>query len=259
MSGTNILFPRFRDEQADSRYPFADYATLAAVAGNVSFQKDVFVDASFYPIGGGTALYISQVTVAASRVTIYATTVNPVVTISASYDPVLLPEDQALHFYDEHGRPAGIMIFNRTRLPEIYQWGYGTYTFDRLGAEFVSTVFVPAQEPGVRALKINETTFITDDVWLVGDNGVVLSVEDNNTIRVDVVGVPLFARAACEFAGKNKPAPRYVATINGCTADEFGNFTITATSRGTPNDTTVLRVYPAEYGLIIDAAGRSEI
>lgn len=262
MAGANILFPKFRDEQLGSKYPFADSATLQSTGGNATLAKDLFVDASFYPIGGGTALYISSVVVAVNKVTVYAKTVAPVVTISAEYSPVDLPANDTLLFYDEHVRPAGVIVFNRARIYEIYQWGFGSYTFTRAAAEITATAFIPAQEPGVRALTINEQGFITDDVWLVGDNGVVLRAEAGNVIRVDTVGVPLFNRAACEEAQRTKPTPRLLATINNCAADEFGNFTITATNRGIqpPNsDTTVLRVYPTDYGLVIEAAGRSEI
>lgn len=260
MASENILFPNFRDEQLDSKYPFADYATLQNSTGDKTIGKDMFVDASFYPIGGGGTIYISNITVAFDRVTITARTTGPIVQATAHYNPLTLPESNTLFFYDDHGRPAGILVFNKARLLEIYQWGFGTYVFTRAATEIVATAFVPALAPGVRALTVNERGFITGDVWLVGDKGVVLSVEEGNVIRVDTVGVPLFTRAACDDAGKNTPSPRFISTINGCPADEFGNFTLTATDYGiTGNDTTVLRVYPTDYGLVIEAAGRSEI
>lgn len=262
MAGANILFPQFREEQSDSKYPFADFATLESQDGGVSFKKDVFVDAVFYPIGGGTAAYISRVVVAVNKITITAETVDPVVTASASYDPLRLPDEPVLFFHDTYGRPAGNIVFNPELIAEIYQWGFGTYIFTRAGTEIVSTVFIPAQEPGVRALTLDGKNFLTGDVCLVGADGVVLRDEGNNVIRVDIVGVPLFNRAACDDAGKVSPPPRFVSTINGCTADEFGNFTITASNRGIPagvQDTTVMRVYPTEAGLVIEAAGRSEI
>ena len=260
MSGTNILFPQFRDEQSDSKYPFADYATLRSSSGDVSIAKDIFVDASFYPIGGGEAIYISSIVVALNTVTIYATTVAPSVVISTVYDPLNLPANNLLPFYDSYNRPAGVLIFKRDQMAEIYQWPVGTYPFSRAGAEIVATAFVPAQEPGVRALNVNGKDFITGDVWLVGEGGVVLRAEPGNIIRVDVVGVPLFNRYACDEAQKNKPPERFISTINNCTADEFGNFTITATNHNVETgDATVLRVYPTNYGLTIEAAGRSEV
>ena len=262
MAGANILFPQFREEQSDSKYPFADFATLQSQDGKVSFKKDVFVDAIFYPIGGGEAAYISRVVVATNKVTIAVETVDPVVTVSASYDPLRLPDEPVLLFYDAYSRPAGSMVFNSDLIAEIYQWGFGTYVFTRAGTEIVATAFIPALEPGVRALTLDGKNFLTGDVYLVGSDGIVLRAEGSNVIRVDIVGVPLFSRAACDDAGKVNPPQRFVSTINGCAADEFGNFTITASNRGIPAgvvDTTVLRIYPTESGLVLDAAGRSEI
>jgi hypothetical protein len=163
------------------------------------------------------------------------------------------------------------MLFNADRIAEIYQWPVGTYAFSRAATEFVATAFVPAQEPGVRALTLNQQNFITGDVVLVGESGVVLryeqpvhpndpTVSKDKVIRVDIVGVPLFKRHACDEAQKSKLPPRFVTTINHCPADEFGNFTITATNQNVePGDATVLRVYPTNFGLVIEAAGRSEI
>jgi hypothetical protein len=259
MVSSHIIFPEFRDEQGESKYPFADYATLQATDSNVSFRKDVFLDAVFYPIGGGTAVYISSVVISVNKITIFARSVDPEITISAEYDPLELPATNTLSFYDEYGRPAGAMIFDRDRIVEITQWGIGTYVFTRAATEIVSTLFIPAQEPGVRALTVDGKEFITGDVCLVGADGVVLTEQDG-VIRVDVVGVPLFQRAACDAAGKNKQPQRFVATINDCGPDEFGNFTITATDLNiVGNDTTVLRVYPSDFGLFIEAAGRSNI
>jgi hypothetical protein len=260
MSDAHIIFPQFRDEQGASKYPFADYATLTESGGVNSFAKDVFVDAVFYPIGGGGALYISTVIIALNKITIVVTTTNPIVTASASYTPLDLPQSGVLSFYDNYGRPAGVLVFDKDRIPEIYQWGFGTYSFTRKATEIVATAFIPAQEPGVRALTVNGANFVTGDVWLVGRGGVVLRVEDDNVIRVDTVGAPLFQREICDAIGKTKQTQKFIATINGCTADEFGNFTITATDRGiTDGDSTVLRIYPSDFGLMIEAVGRSEI
>jgi hypothetical protein len=260
MAFEHIIFPQFRDEQSDSKYPFADSATLKAEDGKTTFAKDVFIDATFYPIGGGTAIYISRVSVALNKIVISVTTVNPVVTVTASYTPLNLPATNILTFSDDYGRPAGVLIFNPDRIPEIYQWGFGVYNFVRKATEIVATAFIPAQEPGVRGLTVAGTNFVAGDVCLVGASGIVLRIDDNNVIRVDVVGSPLFQREICDAVGRTKQTQRFLSTINGCTADEFGNFTITATDRSiTDGDSTVLRVYPSNFGLVIATVGWSEI
>lgn len=260
MVSANILFPQFRDEQADSKYPFADQATLISNSGTVTLTKDVFIDACLYPVGGGQVAYISSIQITNTKITITITTVNPRVVITAEYDPLNLPDNDSIVFSDANGRPAGLLIFNETKLLEIYQWGAGTYTFSPTATEFVPTAVIPASEPGVRALTINDKHFLTGDTWIVGKDGVVVTAEGDNVIRVDIVGAPLFNRAACDNAAQ-QPAPQsFIATINGCPPDEFGNFLITATNQNIQNDdTTVLRIYPAEYGLILEAVGRSNV
>lgn len=261
MAGSRIIFPQFRDEQSDSKYPFADSATLVAADGRTTLAPDIFIDATFYPIDGGQRAHISRVTVDVNKITIFVSTVLPAVTVHTEYDPLQInAAKSALTFFDDYDRPAGVLIFNAARIPEIYQWGFGTYEFTPAATEFVSTACVPAQEPGVRGLLINGEEFVTGDVTLLGDGGIALRVIEENTIRVDVVGVPLFNRFACEAADKVKPPPRFVSTINHCSADEFGNFTITTSSRTVaPGDTTVLRVYPTDYGLVIGTVGGSEV
>ena len=261
MAGAHIIFPQFREEQSDSKYPFTDSATLAASSGVATLSNDIFIDAVFYPIGGGSNAHISQITVTTNLVTVTVATDGPEVLITGSYDPLRFTEDNStIDFYDSYGRPAGVLIFNQDRIAEIYQWGFGIYTFDADATEFVATACTPANEPGVRAIRINGEEFITGDITLVGDAGVVLRAQPNNTIRVDVVGVPLFNRFACRAANKEPEPKRFVSTINGCHADEFGNFTITATNHDTPaGDDTTLRVYPTDYGLVIEAVGGSAV
>jgi hypothetical protein len=126
----------------------------------------------------------------------------------------------------------------------------------------VATVCIPANEPGVRGLLTPAGQLLSGDVWLIGDAGVIIRGEGLSTIRVDVIGVPLFKRFVCEPLD-DFPAKNYLRTINGCGPDQFGNFTITATGHGVTErtdgakDDTVLRVYPQDGTIVFDAVGRS--
>jgi hypothetical protein len=97
--------------------------------------------------------------------------------------------------------------------------------------------------------------FLTGDIWLVGDQGVVLRQDGPSVIRVDIVGVPLFRRFLCEPQSEDFPTKRYLKTINGCGPDEFGNFTFTATNQAVAD--SVLRVYADGETIVIDTVGRS--
>jgi hypothetical protein len=259
MAGSRILFPQFRNEQSDSKYPFADTATLRAANANLTLNKSVFIDATFYIIGGGARVFLSRVIVAETQIRFVVETTAPAVTASAAYDWRTPPDNGVLALYDEFGRPAGLLLADINYLREFSSWAAGSYVFGATAAEFVATTFIPAKEPGVRAIKTAAGDFLTNDVWLIGDGGVVLRFEEPNIIRVDIVGIPLFRRFACAGAENVFPPKRFVKTINGCPPDEYGNFTLTASAAGLPDgrDDTILRIYPTTSGLVVDAIGRS--
>lgn len=261
MSSSRILFPQFRDEQSDSKYPFVDYATLTSPAANVKINPNLFVDASFFGIGLGAGVYISSITVATSTVTIRVGDSAGADKLATTFALLTPPEDGVLTFTDAFGRPGGVLLSDPdaggdTALSVFSSWPTGTHTFTAAATEFVATVVVPAAEPGVRGLVVEDAaeSILTGDVWLVGRGGVVLRAEDEQTIRVDIVGVPLFKRFVCapqtEFATKN-----FLQTINNCGPDDFGNFIFTATDKDT--ERPVLRVYANNDTLVFSAAGPS--
>lgn len=259
MSSSRILFPQFRDEQSDSKYPFTDDSSLQPSNGLTPLQKEAIIDAVFYPIGGGEAVYLSQIVVNEISFRFVVLTVDPEVEITAQYDWSELPDSGqfSLTFSDAYDRPAGILLVAADRVKALSGWAPGTYTFTSSSAQFVSTTFIPAKEPGVRAIKTEQNDFLTGDVWLLGDAGVVLRTEDAHTVRVDIIGDALFRRRACADADKVFPPKRFLKTINGCPPDEHGNFTLTATDKHLPNsaDDTVLRIYPTLSGVVIEAIG----
>ena len=210
MSSARILFPQFRDEQADSKYPFADHVTLLAINTGIRLPTDLFLDASFFGIGTNVGLYLSAVIVTTQTVTVTIGDSGADRKFTATYASASPPDSGVLNFVDTYGRPAGLLVAaptvrdaagtikEVTPLVDLAAWPAGEHRFNAATAEFVASVSVPAQEPGVRAITASSSPEIsTGDVWLIGNAGVVLRVEGANTIRVDVVGVPLFKRFVC--------------------------------------------------------------
>ena len=256
MAGARLLYPHFRDEQGDSKYPFADTATLRSDTNeNAAIAADTFIDAVFFPVSGGRRVYISTITVTTQTVTIVIGDALNTARATASYAALQPPVDGVLTFSDEYGRPAGTLLSTKTNLSRFSAWAVGAYSFSTAATEFVASVTIPAAEPGVRAVQPETREFMTGDIWLVGDQGVVLRQEGENIIRIDIVVVPLFKRALCEPQTAGFPAANYLQTINGCGPDAYGNFTFTATNQAV--DDTVLRVYPDNGTIVIDAVGRS--
>lgn len=272
MSSSRILFPQFRDEQADSKYPFADHVTLLAINTGIKLPTDLFLDASFFGIGANVGLYLSAVIVTTQTVTVTIGDSGADRKFTATYASATPPDSGVLNFFDTYGRPAGLLVAaptvrdsagtikEVTPLVDLAAWPAGEHKFSAATAEFVASVSVPAQEPGVRAITASASPEIsTGDVWLIGNAGVVLSVEGTNTIRVDVVGVPLFKRFVCAPLTAFPPK-KFLRTINGCGADEYGNFTFTATGNishvaGEKNPHPVVRIYPTGNAINFDTVG----
>jgi hypothetical protein len=256
MSGARIIFPEFRDEQSDSKYPFADDATLQARTGFV-LPRSMFIDASIYTIGAQTRVGITSITVAADLVTITLNSSSDSNICSASYSPLDPPENGLLNLVDSYGRPAGILLSSRDALALLGGWSTTTHNFAAGDAEFVATVVIPAQEAGVRGISTDAGDLFTGDMWLIGDRGIVLRETSPNVIRVDIVGAPLFKRLDCfDEDGTPKSAfssKAFIRTINGCGPDEYGNFNITVATKTAPD--SVLRIYPENGALKIAAVG----
>lgn len=260
MAGARIIFPEFRDEQSDSRYPFADTATLRASTGNI-IPRDLFFDASLYVINATPPLYLASIAIGGT-ITIVIGDARSQNVATTTYDPLKPPANGALTATDAFGRPAGVLLGTDKGLASLGGWARQTHTFARQATEFVSGVVIPAKEPGVRALTADGTSaFLTGDVWLVGRNGIVLRRTTPNTVRVDIVGVPLFKRAVClddtqQPISQFTPA-QFLQTINNCGPDAFGNFTIAPADKSA-SDTT-LRVYVEDGTLKIAAIGTKVI
>lgn len=261
--GTRILFPDFRDEQKDSRYPFVDTATLVSEDGLVRIERDTFIDAVFHIINARNHIHISSVVVNSHLITInFSDEVNTnIAAASFSPTPVQATDTGALPIYDTLGRPAGSIVASASNLSLFAGWAIGTYAFEQTATEFVASTVIPANEPGVRGVKTTSTpNLMTGDIWLIGDGGVTFryaGVQDGKQIiRVDVTGVPLFSRYQCipfdRFQSKN-----FVRTINNCPPDEYGNFTLTAT--GHQVEDTVLRISQNDGIIFIDAIGRKVV
>lgn len=261
MVGARIIFPEFRDEQSDSRYPFADTATLISDT-EFELPRAGFIDAVVYAIGGDVSAHISTIVVTDTAVTITLSTATNTAICSATYESLSPPENGQLALSDIYGRPAGLLLLTVDAMRAIGGWPIATHTFSRAATEFVAGVVIPAQEPGVRGILTPDGELLTGDVWLIGDRGITLRQTAPNTIRVDITGAPLFKRLQCidedgENVGVFQPK-NFIKTINGVAPDKFGNFNFTIAAKpvnGSIMTDSILRIYPENDVLKIEAVG----
>lgn len=245
-----ILFPEFRDEYETTRYPFIDGATLTSGDGQ-TIDADLFLDASLYPIGSiGGFLYLSKITVRPRSVRITVADRSRKEKAFVEFDPLLAPD--TLYVTDEWDRPAGVIVSDPLRLSRFTSWAEGDHNFGADATQFVPSCVIPTPEIGVRGILTEKGELFTGDLMIVGQNGVVVRKEEDDVIRIDIVGDVLFRRKLCFPIDLFKP-PGFVKTINGCGPDRFGNFNITV--GGHLNEETIVRIRKTDAGLMIEAVG----
>jgi hypothetical protein len=234
-----IIHPEFRAENLDSNYPFADTATLLS-RDKIQLLPDMFIDASIYPIGGTARAYISSLVVDNRLVTIWIGDPTEAQLASCSFDPLAPPSMLAL--LDVYGRPAGMFVADPIQLASAQTWPTGSHTFDIGTTEFAASCTIPTPEAGVRGLITELGGLATGDAWIVGEDGVTVTLDtDTGAIQVNVVGDPLFIRRACEPL-KLLNAPRFVRTINGIAPGPDGDFQLAVATASAAD--TVLRIIP---------------
>jgi hypothetical protein len=231
------------------------------------------LDASLYVIGATSGLYISQVEITFSEITITLATPSQPNLATAQF-PVISPPD-LVAFVDAYGRPAGVLVSESPRLGFFQSWGTGTHVFLPGESEFAAAVVFPTPEIGVRAIALPTGEVFTGDVWLVGSDGVVLRVQDTTltnpvtgaprpvrAIRVDVVGDPLFRRKLC-FPESLFETPQFLSALQvvgpnmtfACTPDAVGNILLSANNALAAD--SVLRLVSTADGLVISTVGSS--
>jgi hypothetical protein len=249
-----VFGQQWRDESIGSLYPFGDGATLVDASGVITLDRDMFLDATLYPIGGAAGLYLTQITVATAlrQVTLAIGNVATPQLCSAVFDPLAIPA--ALVVEDAYQRPAGLLVCDPTRMAIAQTWPSGTYTFAATATPWAASCIIPLPALGVRGFTTAGGGALAGDVWLAGGDGVVLSFSAG-AIQVDIVGDPLYLRRLCAPTGLFN-TPRFVQTINGVAPNAQGDFQFTVLPAGVK--ATVLRVTPLTAGsLLFEAVGKS--
>ena len=245
-----VIFPEFRDQYEYTRYPFMDSASMTAQTKQV-IDKDIFLDASLYPIGVDKGfVYIQSIEVQARRVTVILADVTKREKARTVFDPLDPPD--LLYVYDEYDRPAGVLVSEADRLTRFSSWATGVHTFATTATQFVPSCVIPTPEVGVRGILTEAGDLFTGDFIIVGDNGVVVRKEDDSVIRVDIVGDPLFRRKLCVPIDLFT-TPGFVRTINDCPPDQYGNFNLVVGDHF--NDETIVRIYKDGNNIVIEAVG----
>jgi hypothetical protein len=217
----DITYAPWRDNNQKINYPFSDTARLFNDAG-ASLDRDLFDDARIYPVGGSVGLYLNRVTLAGPMVTFAIGDPEHGELATTTYDANAAPAELAL--VDAYGRPAGILVSDAIRLAAVVsRYGEGDTVFEPDETEFAPSVAIPLPQAGLRGVLLDDGAILASDVYLVGEDGVVVSYEDG-AIRVDALGDPYALQKSCDDEGAPLPVFYGLKTINGIPPDQNGDF-----------------------------------
>jgi hypothetical protein len=197
---TEIWGEQWRDQNATINYPFSDRATLTNVAGNF-LPPGALIDAVLHP-PGGVSLYLTQATVTSESIVVFFGDEADKLRCSGAFPAG--QESAEIRLTDPDGFAAGLLIVDPIQFSTLQSWGGGDHVFTRLETELVPSVCLPSPEAGVRRIS-TDAAALAGEVWWLGDDGVVLTVETQTTdegtipvVRVNAVGDPLYRRRLCE-------------------------------------------------------------
>lgn len=234
---TGIRHPEFIKSLENTTYPFIPTATLSN--GPDSFLEGTFLDAHLYAPAGSSRYYLASVAVTSSSITlVIGDQSNPERLSGVVELPITEP---VVRLVDAFNRPGGLLVSEPARLAVLSAWGIGVHTFSQDQTEFCVTCQVPVADPGVTGIRLSSGDILTGKIWLVGEDGVILSTENVSTssgdiveaVRIDVVGDPLFLQRLCNPEELFTPINpiRTIRVVNDdytydCEPDDQGNFNI---------------------------------
>lgn len=241
-----LLFPEWRDSNERINFPFSDAASLVNSNG-ARIERDLFDDARVYPVGAQAGMYLSRISVTALEVSIFVGTLDTPDMASVTFQIASPPDD--LYLEDAFGRPAGVLVSNVDKLGNVAGlYGFGNTLFEPEQTEFDASVIVPSPQSGLTGILLDDGTLLTGDVYLVGENGIVLRLDDDGNIRIDVIGDPYALVKACDEAGVPVPGFCGIKTINDIGPNAHGDFKLFAGANVSADN--ILRVSASERGIV---------
>jgi hypothetical protein len=161
-------------------------------------------------------------------------------------------------FEDSLGRAAGILVSEPPNLNLLNNYSIQEHLFEHNQTSFCARVQLPTFESGVSGFVLDDGTFVSDEIWLVGDSGVQLDIVDNQIV-IHIGGDIGRIYSECLETGSEDFSEIIYAvqhpalkTLNGVPCDQYGNFALVLGSQKA--DSQILRINQIPNGLEITGA-----
>jgi len=261
-------------------YPFTDASTLKAKTKLI--PKEWAIDATLVPnrVGTGTQYYfLSKILKEGNKITI--TLSDQIGELAQAVFDIKSQNTHIKFYHTVGGRYAGSLIVNPMYNVSLGSFDEGETRMGNKAVVFIPSVVHPVPSPSVTAVKASGSDGASvGEVYIVGDEGVLLSKSLSGNIRVDISGDPNYARYDCD-TGQIPYNLQAIKNIVPCvmmnngtvhvgpavTADAQGSFMILPsntqdTGESTPDDEDMytgtkpsLRIYPQSGQLYFEIAG----
>lgn len=224
-----VLHEEWRETNIERRYPFADDATLTN--GDVVIPENAILDAVLHPVGHTGQLFCSTISVSRQTITVQFSDGLRGVQASGQWGPGTDPS--RIRMDDAMGRPAGLLVPG-PGLTDIEGWSDKDHEFTFQQTALAPRCMLPMPDDGLGGLRREDDDAVYGHIWIVGENGVYLTLDDNR-LRLDLIGDNLrnirrCAETSVELS-ENLAQRIGLKTINNVGPDIVGEFNISIGSQ----------------------------
>jgi len=236
----------------DTSYPFRDSGTFLGKDGQF-IAPTVFKDAVLYPVSNEHDWYISKIKF---QFTGSVITISSAEGIDLTCTVTSYTSGTSFPIVDSLGREVGLLIVEPFQLMAVSAPNTEV-TFNSDSMPFVPSVIFPQGAGAVTSIGDATGKAGSGDLWLIGENGIVLEVS-SNAVTFNASGDPLYVRKFCQDEAIPYPVRRPLKSLNvvfngtsfNAVPDSYGNVQFRV-----PGNDGIFRITPTTNGLKFSIVG----
>lgn len=202
--GENLeIFASWREQAAQSKYPFTDFSECLSVSG-VPLPASLFLDVSLVSSQNARVQLVSLIPYATDLLAVFKNEYE-----TETFQAVLgITDGVTSSNLTADGRVCGLVVYDPVSVSYFLSKYSSVQSFQDFAAELCPRCVHVVINPGVQSLAAGDLLGNAGVVLLIGEDGVVLRQVDlaldtlapndpAKAIRVDIVGNPLYDAEAC--------------------------------------------------------------
>jgi hypothetical protein len=241
------IFNSWRDENAVKNYPFTDNGP--PTDGNWTLPLAAIVDANIHPPDTAGGYYLSQLQLDDNGDVRLSIGSLDSATAAVGVWSKILPDLSVVPLYSSNNSPAGVLVVDPVAMADVrIHLLSGEVRFIPSTSAFVVSTWNYTNNPPITEIRDGERVAIGDDLYLVAEDGVRLTVARNGEfpiVFVHAIGDPLARLRECT----DEPIPRFIREVVfqhgsktiSCAPNDLGEVFMAVVSR--ENTDSALRLY----------------